>query len=159
MGNKNQPNENQPNKNQPNENQLNKDDNKKPIVIRFNPWNYSSVDQLITMFFTELKTGIGHVDRKKDLFSLLDKIGNLIKPSRPVTGGLLKLFFKSDETLPNVKKKINELLSQLDQKVIIFIDDIDRLERDFMRMLLRMIRLNADFSNVTYVPGIRPFCG
>ena len=53
--------------------------------------------------------------------------------------------------MPNVKKKINELLSQLDQKVIIFIDDIDRLERDFMRMLLRMIRLNADFSNVTYV--------
>ena len=54
--NKNQPNENQPNKNQPNENQLNKDDNKKPIVIRFNPWNYSSVDQLITMFFTEFLT-------------------------------------------------------------------------------------------------------
>ena len=50
-----------------------------------------------------------------------------------------------------VKKKINKQLSELDQKVIVFIDDIDRLERDFMRMLLRMIRLNADFENVIYL--------
>ncbi|MCK5805803.1 MAG: NTPase KAP, partial [Lentisphaeria bacterium] len=30
-------------------------------------------------------------------------------------------------------------------------DDIDRLERDVLRLLFRMVRLNADFPNVTYV--------
>ena len=71
-----------------NEKQPSKDDNKKPIVIRFNPWNYSSVDQLITMFFTELKTGIGHIDHKKDLINLLNKMNALISPRYPLIGAV-----------------------------------------------------------------------
>ena len=84
--------EKQLNKNQPNENQPNKDDNKKPIVIRFNPWNYSSVDQLITMFFTELKTGIGHMDHKEDLINLLNKMNALISPRYPLIGAVRAVF-------------------------------------------------------------------
>ena len=30
-----------------------------PIVVRFNPWHYMSLEQLVGMFFAELERGIG----------------------------------------------------------------------------------------------------
>ena len=33
-----------------------------PIVIKFNPWNFSSLDSLLSMFFRELQTGAGRSD-------------------------------------------------------------------------------------------------
>ena len=35
-----------------------------PIVIRFNPWNFSSLDSLLSMFFRELQVGTGRSDSK-----------------------------------------------------------------------------------------------
>ncbi len=56
-----------------------------------------------------------------------------------------------EKSLPTIKHELDNLIPQLGQRVVVFVDDIDRLERDTMRLLFRMIRLNADFANVTYV--------
>ncbi len=132
-------------------------DDTRPIVVRFNPWHYTNVDQLVRMFFGDLARGIGTASRRdigKKIGELLRAAGSLAAVFSSGAGGLLKDVggtLKEEKSLPELKRELDNLLPELAQRVVIFVDDIDRLERDALRLLFRMIRLNADFSNVTYV--------
>jgi len=128
-----------------------------PIVIRFNPWHYGSVEQLVRMFFAELARGIGKAGREdlgKNIGDLLNATGAIASVFSSGLGSLLKdagEALRDERGLPELKARLDTLLPELNQRVVVFIDDIDRLERDVLRLLFRMIRLNADFPNVTYV--------
>jgi predicted KAP-like P-loop ATPase len=129
----------------------------RPIVVRFNPWHYSSVEQLVAMFFAELARGIGTSSRKE----LANKIGEGLRAVGSIAGifhsGAGEFIkeaggaLKEGKSLAELKRELDKLLPDLAQRVVVFIDDVDRLERDTLRLLFRMVRLNADFANVTYV--------
>lgn len=139
------------------------------IIIRFNPWNISSLDQLITMFFHELKVAIqvrqrfnvdsGKAAKLLDIFSGILMVGTLspvgsqyfAKGAEAVTKA--RGFIKNTRTksLAEIKKQLNEELSKTAKRIFILIDDIDRLDEKAARLLFRMIRLNADFENTTYL--------
>lgn len=50
-----------------------------------------------------------------------------------------------------LKKRLSEMILRKRLRMIVFIDDIDRLSRDEILMLLKVIRVNADFPNCIYV--------
>ena len=137
-----------------------------PIVIKFNPWNFSSLDSLLSMFFRELQTGAGRSDSKfaknvqKSLhaLSIVLAAGEISPMGGPFLGALSRLFKlgskameKKSESLIEVKERINRELRQLNRRIFVLIDDIDRLDQDSMRFMFRLIRLNADFDRMTYV--------
>lgn len=132
-----------------------------PIIVRFNPWYYDSVEQLAQMYFAELAAGIGKSGSAKkrinEIGAWLYDIGALVSESGSVLGPILKGVGTATakgtrgRTLPEMKAKLDELLSRLNRRVVVFVDDVDRLERDALRMMFRVVRLIADFSNVTYV--------
>lgn len=55
------------------------------------------------------------------------------------------------ETLREVRSEIARRLSLLGYKVIVIIDDVDRLELDEAREVFRLVKAVADFPNTTYV--------
>ena len=137
-----------------------------PIVVRFNPWNFSSLDSLLSMFFQELHVGARlsapklaeNVRKSLQALSLILLAGE----ASPVAGsffGALSLMFKQGsedlkgktESLVVVKERINRELRQLNRRIFVLIDDIDRLDQESMRLMFRLIRLNADFDRMTYV--------
>lgn len=133
-----------------------------PIIVRFNPWYYESVEQLAEMYFAELAAGIGKSGSKKLVASIgkvLHTVGQVVSCAPGLERGgslatnVAALFVDKarNETLPEMKAKLDGLLSKLNRRVVVFVDDVDRLERDAMRMMFRVVRLIADFSNVTYV--------
>ena len=128
-----------------------------PIVVRFNPWHYMSLEQLVGMFFAELERGIGTASNKeltKKIGTALQALGGMAGIFHSGAGGFIKEAanaLKQGPSLPELKRELDKLLPDLTQRVVVFVDDIDRLERDALRLLFRMIRLNADFPNVTYV--------
>lgn len=128
-----------------------------PIIVRFNPWLYTNVEQLVRMFFLELARAIGTAKRQElthRIGELLRALGSIAAIVSSGAGDLLKdvgASMKESKSLPELKAELDKLLPELTQRVVIFVDDIDRLERDAMRILFRVIRLSADFSNVTYV--------
>ncbi len=138
-----------------------------PVIVRFNPWNFSSINQLIAMFFGELRWALGQEGESEIVGKIsvaLETVSYLLSPGSlsPVGGQYLSMgskFLKfvsriiktKQETLEEIKKKLNQYMDEYGQRVIIFIDDIDRLEKENMRLLFRLIRLNADFNNITYV--------
>ncbi|MFC1993058.1 P-loop NTPase fold protein [Chloroflexota bacterium] len=141
----------------------------KYIIIRFNPWNISNLDQLIAMFFHEIKVAVIGADQSRkikdnviallDVFSGILAVGQLSpignqyfgmgeKIVKNISGTLEN---KKDISLDKLKKELNDELFSKADRIIILIDDIDRLDLNAMKLLFRMIRLNADFYNTTYL--------
>ena len=137
-----------------------------PIVIRFNPWNFSNLDSLLSMFFHELQVGAGRSEPKlaksvQKSFQALSVIlafgeispvgGSYFGFSSRMLGRVAKALEKKPESLTVVKERTNKELRQLNRRIFVLIDDIDRLDHESMRFLFRLIRLNADFDRMTYV--------
>ena len=133
------------------------------IIIRFNPWNFSELDQLVRMFFHEIKVGIGSTgdERAAALGEMLDKMGQLLAPLHliPVVGEVADVIEKSgkaikylsDTSIEDLKTKINDKLEGINKKIVVLIDDLDRLSKEEIRLMLRLIRLITDFRNTVYV--------
>ena len=133
------------------------------IVVRFNPWHYTNIDQLVSMFLEEIALAIETKkpgETAKEIKKLLQGVGTLIGSIPSGTGigavagsalGIVSNLIGREGTLGDLKTFLGNKLEDLGGRLVIFIDDIDRLERDAMRMLFRLIRLNADFANTTYV--------
>lgn len=146
-----------------------KRDNRNIVVLRFNPWNASDVEQLTAMFFRELKMSIIGLDKKQkakenigkllDIFSgiltvaQLSPVGNQYFEmgsalTKKVSGILKDTPRKTQE---EIKRQLDQMLKGYAKRIFIIIDDIDRLDIDAMRLLFRLIRLNANFENTTYL--------
>ena len=121
-------------------------------VIEFNPWNSQNPDQIISDFFNTLidnlkqyYSGLGTpINQYVDILTHFDnnnwvsKIGKFWI-SKPSLG------------LESLKKKVEECIVNLNKPVAIFIDDMDRLEKEETFEVLRLIRNTAQFKNIVYI--------
>lgn len=55
------------------------------------------------------------------------------------------------ETLEKLNDKVNTLLAKSEYKIAIIIDDVDRLDKDEIYSLFKLIKLNAYFQNTIYI--------
>jgi predicted KAP-like P-loop ATPase len=57
----------------------------------------------------------------------------------------------SEKTVISFKEEIRQILSKRKNKILIIIDDIDRLTAEEIRILFKIIKINSDFPNVIYL--------
>lgn len=138
----------------------------KPIVIWFNPWNYSDTTQLINQFFKKLSEGIGRNDNSP----ILKKIGKNIEEYSaalefteflPILGPISKLIkafgstvkdiAEASSDISQIKENIENDLKNQEQKIVIIIDDIDRLPNEQIRFIFQLVNSLAGFPNVRYL--------
>jgi len=60
-----------------------------------------------------------------------------------------------DKTLNDLKKDLNDLLQKRKKKLIIVVDDIDRLNHKEIKQMLQLVKINADFPNTIYLLPLR----
>ncbi|HEY3360259.1 MAG TPA: P-loop NTPase fold protein [Methanosarcina sp.] len=65
-------------------------------------------------------------------------------------------YFDSSEKLDNtsvlsLKKDLQNTLKERDKKLLVIIDDIDRLSQSEMRQIFKLVKINTDFPNTIYV--------
>lgn len=139
---------------------------KSAVVLRFNPWLFSGTEQLVGLFFRELAQQLGEKDEPK-LKSVSDKLkryGGLVRPLSflPFVGSVLSgagtlaeaLGKAVDPHAPSILEQRSELdkeLQTLEQRLVVMIDDIDRLRTQEIRDLMALVKLTADFPNTVYV--------
>lgn len=138
-----------------------RNNNSKNIVIHFNPWYFSNNNNLLFQFFDILVNSSGkeftdyvNTDNLKKLgkslinmtsFSLNFGLGSIsINPE--VNNSL-----SDEETLLSLKDKISDDFKKLKKKVIIIIDDIDRLSDDEVKQIMMLVKSLADFPHVVYI--------
>jgi len=146
---------------------LGRDDEKKPVIMKFSPWNYSDMNNLISLFFRSLiysldipendtvKEKIGKV--LKDYADCLDvlswvlplggSVANILKPIAKAKGADLM-------EVPNLasrKEQLENTLRDIDQKLIVVIDDIDRLTNSQIRDIFHLAKQVGNFPNIVYI--------
>lgn len=138
------------------------------VVVKFNPWYFSGTEQLIQIFFEELLDELNkYPDKFTKVGELLSKYSDALKPIKyiPVfgphaeqaleaikaAGEFITYKTKGKKGIGDVKEDIKQALIDSKKRIIVFIDDIDRLEAEEVREILRLVRLVGDFPSVTYV--------
>ncbi|MFT5330402.1 MAG: putative KAP-like P-loop ATPase [Parasphingorhabdus sp.] len=75
-----------------------------------------------------------------------------------LSGKLLSWFGRDrwDKPIHEIRDDLEESLRSIDKPLVIFIDDIDRLEADEIRSLIRNVKANANLPNITFVLLYQP---
>ncbi|WPR76257.1 P-loop NTPase fold protein [Algoriphagus sp. NG3] len=130
------------------------------VVINFNPWLFRDEDQLLKTFFSVLANGLNvSIEGKKEkigkkLLDYADAIGaagSLVGVSG-VKGFLQHLGNKfSTISIEDYKGKINQGLENSGKRVVVVMDDIDRLSNSEVQSIFRLVKLVADFKNTAYL--------
>lgn len=138
-----------------------------PIVIKFSPWNYSDKNNLISLFFHELKNKLcvakgeenkGKIGEAISQYSAIIDVSLLIPVVGPAIAHILKTISKSKgaklmqaPSLNDAKEKLCEALEDFNHKIIVFIDDIDRLTTTQIKDIFQLVKQVGDFPNIIYV--------
>ncbi|MBR1727625.1 MAG: AAA family ATPase [Muribaculaceae bacterium] len=121
-------------------------------IVEFNPWMCSSPEQVTNDFFASLRHQLSpkYSSLSNPIKEYARYIGNLTISSQS-WASLDFLLFAKQESLYEKKKTLSQQFSKLPSPVVVIIDDVDRLERDEVFEVLRLIRNTADLSNMIYV--------
>ena len=137
------------------------------IIINFSPWNYSSQSDLINLFFNLLQQSISDchdIKDKKVLGESLHQYSKAVKVFSviPIIGEPLSQFLqtvleiKSEElmqipSLEETRQNLEEALGKLEKKMVVIIDDIDRLTNNQIREIFQLVKQVANFPNIVYL--------
>ena len=140
-------------------------------VLQFQCWLYRSEDALAVGFFRELHAGLnsvlpGHEKAK----TALQKIGARVAGSGPLLGAavgivggsigeqvttqgfqVIENLIKTDESDEALQRRIIEALEKSNRRLLIVIDDIDRLTPEEALVIFRLIKSVGRLPNVIYL--------
>ena len=138
----------------------------------FNPWMLSDQESIMQEFFVVLQHSL-NIDNLQQVVAKIKRYGSLISYVVRGFGHLLDATVlpgasivttstaNQIDKVPNLlsdrkplkeqKEEINTALKTSTAHIIVYIDDLDRLDKDEMRIVFRLIRQVADFDNVIYV--------
>lgn len=122
------------------------------ISMNFNPWFNHSEENIILDFFKTLNYHIKPYDG--EIASLLWEYVDKLVPSKKglwVFMYSMIMYSKSNRTAQMIYDEITEKLKNIDQKLIIFIDDLDRLHKNEIAEILKLIRNTANFPNTYFI--------
>lgn len=134
-----------------------------PVIVTFNPWWFSGQENLARAFLGQLQAVLPTKSEKfKKLGGLLgdfaEGVGGLIDLSG-MTGGAAGMIGKfigmvtrrKPKDVPALKSEISKILREAGKRILVVIDDIDRLTPEETRQLFTVIKALADFPNVVYL--------
>ena len=147
-------------------------------VVHFSPWIVGNRDQLLGQLFAELDSVLyellpidsreqvrtalrAYVQGVASLASSLKIAGDLGIPMAASVGNALKsaasaVSQSENPSLSQLKEKLRNQLADHNGKIIVFIDDLDRLEPQETVEVLRLVRAVADFPKVAYLLAYDP---
>jgi len=131
-------------------------------IVHFNPWLVGKQDALLREFFSSVRTSVDDAVRH-----FFDKYGSLaILASETIVNNLVpgigaslgcciklakRVLTDSEDTLVESKKKLSEDLAKSGKHCLVMVDDVDRLDREELHSVLRLVRQVADFDNFIYI--------
>nr|POR08601.1 hypothetical protein BOH68_03170 [Cobetia sp. MM1IDA2H-1] len=140
-------------------------------IINFNPWEVGSKDGLINSFFSQISSSLlienNSVNARRAANSFkryataLDAV-KLIPGAEPWASIIKKVIDTTSDVAINIadnqdndinseRLKLINILNTLEKKIVVFIDDMDRLFPDEVYEMIRIIKAIGDLPNIIYV--------
>jgi hypothetical protein len=123
----------------------------KVLIVRFNPWLYGPGDDLVRRFLTELSNQLPG-DGLSTLRARLRGYAEVLTPLTGLAGASMQIVSRAlDTSVEDDREAIARLLVDLDKRVVVVLDDLDRLEPKEVADMVRLVKLVGDFPNTTYL--------
>jgi len=132
---------------------LNLSKNDSNIIVKFNPWACQNNDILIREFFNQISSSIKLHNRSIGKL-LIQYSKKLISASDTKLSGVIMDVineFSKDDSIKELYNEIDNHIKKLNKKIIITIDDIDRLNFEEINEVLKLVRNTANFSNTVFI--------
>jgi hypothetical protein len=134
------------------------------LCTRFNPWHFEDEPRLVRAFFDTLAGAFQQLPQRagEDVATLLTGYGRRLAAPMvvgdagggPVAAPQSADTMLSTAALDGLKERINSRLATLGRRIIVLVDDVDRLGRGGIHVLLKLVNLPASFDTVAYVLAI-----
>jgi predicted KAP-like P-loop ATPase len=137
-----------------------------PIVTEVNPWLFSGTEQLVELFIRDLADQLASrtdqraatvSQRLREYSAALDDLSWIPVAGRlPAGMRVLAWIFgrrnpKYEGSIDKRRTAIGKALKESGERLLVIVDDIDRLTDPEIRDVVRTVRLVGDFANVTYL--------
>jgi len=123
------------------------------IIIDFNPWRSSTSMKIIEDFFEVLVTELSRYD--EELSSTINEYAKTLTEidENRITKGIntISNFLFDGLDKSQSYERINKSIAKSKKQLLIFIDDLDRLDKREIVEVLRLIRNTANFNNLVYI--------
>lgn len=121
-------------------------------IVNFYPWNCRTPEQVIEDFFATLRDNLS--PKHSSLSRPIREYAKLISSvSLPLPHGISFDIqpFSENRSISKKKEELSNRLKLLQKRVVVFIDDLDRLDGDEVFEVLRLVRNTANLTNVIYI--------
>ncbi|MEH2436515.1 MAG: P-loop NTPase fold protein [Nostoc sp.] len=133
-----------------------KPEEEKPIIVPFNPWLLSGHENITRRFFDQLKNVLsqqssvpkGLRERVADFAAI---ISDIPLPYAQTGKALAALLDDKDKEAAELKEEVEDTLVQQQRRIVITIDDIDRLAAEDIKQLFRIFKAMRNFTNLVYL--------
>jgi predicted KAP-like P-loop ATPase len=141
-----------------------------PLVIKFEPWNFTDDTNLFIQFFKQMQKQMAYNDGSlfvkelgnalenysdaiaiAELVPYLGKYAKLINKSILYAGVGLRRIGDSKQTIISAKENLTKKLKEQKRKIVVIIDDIDRLSNYQIQLIFQLVNSVAGLSNMVYV--------
>ncbi len=138
-----------------------------PLIVRFNPWWFSRGGDLLSAFLSSFASALGQKDSTGAIAKISTAINALAQILRPITtfvpGAEIprKLIEDAAQTVSHAatdrKQDVDSLRATIDtclreqSRVMILMDDIDRLTPSEVAQLFQIVKAVGNFPNTTYI--------
>ena len=131
-------------------------------IAHFNPWIVGNEEALLKEFFQTIM--VYPDDNVRQFFKQYGSLAifaskTIVNAILPGIGtslaagleGAKDALLDSESTISQYKNKVSSAIKGSGKHLLVLIDDIDRLDKDEIHAVLRLIRQVADFENVIYL--------
>lgn len=135
--------------------------NAKHTVVEFNPWLFTSAEDLVIAFFKELVRELGK--DKKQPRDVVHAMANYLEALQYLAfepglaalglaaGAIKRITGRKPPSVVDAKNELTKALSVSDRRLVVTIDDLDRLHPREALEVLRLVRLVGSLPNVLYL--------
>jgi KAP family P-loop domain len=120
------------------------------LVVQFSSWLPGGTERLADSLFATVSQHINSRYVVPGLGRELRRFAKLLAGTVPKLGENLKQFLEEPSQTEQLRS-LKELLARLPLRVVVLVDELDRMDKAELLLLLKAIRGVVDLPNVTYV--------
>lgn len=133
-----------------------KPEEEQPIIVPFNPWLFSGYQDITRRFFDQLQnilTKETYVPKgiRERIADLANVISEIPLPYAQVGKAVATAFDDKQKEASELKEEVENTLTKQKRRILVAIDDIDRLDAEDIKQLFRLLKAIPNFTNVVYL--------